>query len=165
MKRSTTGIICALGLSVLTGTSATAASHGGHGATGAAPSTGQFVAPRLVTTVATGSQEVGVVGDADGTATVQVVLIPSQNRACIIALARNVSLPATLVHIHNAPAGSNGPVAIDFTSVARQNAIAGVITGCVENANVTAIAQDPSKYYVNLHTADFPKGAVRGQLS
>jgi hypothetical protein len=144
-----------------------ASGHGGHaGGAGTQNSARQsFVAPRLVTTTAVGSQEVGTVGDADGVANVQVVLIPSQNRACLIALARNLTLPATLVHIHSGVAGTNGPVAIDFTSVVRQNATAGVINGCVENPNVTAVAQAPANFYVNIHTSDFPKGAVRGQLA
>jgi len=28
-----------------------------------------------------------------------------------------------------------------------------------------AIVADPGSYYVNVHTADYPKGAIRGQLT
>jgi hypothetical protein len=39
--------------------------------------------------------------------------------------------------------------------------------GCVdvERDLATAILRDPSAYYVNVHNAELPDGAVRGQLS
>jgi hypothetical protein len=41
-----------------------------------------------------------------------------------------------------------------------------VTEGCVQGdpAVVQEIEDDPGGFYVNLHTADFPAGAVRGQL-
>jgi len=44
----------------------------------------------------------------------------------------------------------------------------GVSTGCVSSVNqdlIKAIIQHPEEYYINVHNADFPAGAVRGQLS
>jgi hypothetical protein len=35
----------------------------------------------------------------------------------------------------------------------------------VDPGLIKAIRQNPSAYYVNVHNADFPAGAVRGQLS
>ena len=42
----------------------------------------------------------------------------------------------------------------------------GASSDCVEVAAslARAIQKNPAKYYVNVHTGDFPGGAVRGQL-
>ncbi len=42
----------------------------------------------------------------------------------------------------------------------------GQITGCVpvEPALAADVGQNPSDYYVNVHNAAFPGGALRGQL-
>jgi hypothetical protein len=39
--------------------------------------------------------------------------------------------------------------------------------GCaaVDQGLIKAIIQNPERYYVNVHNADFPGGALRGQLS
>jgi hypothetical protein len=38
--------------------------------------------------------------------------------------------------------------------------------GCVSAARdlIKTIRMNPSNYYVNVHTTDFPDGAIRGQL-
>jgi CHRD domain len=43
----------------------------------------------------------------------------------------------------------------------------GVSSGCTSaDPNlIKAIIQHPENYYVNVHTAEFPGGALRGQLS
>ena len=70
--------------------------------------------------------------------------------------------PATAAHIHKAPAGSNGPPVVNLTAPA-----SGSSSGCVaaEAALAADIAANPQGYYVNVHTPEFPPGAVRGQLS
>jgi hypothetical protein len=43
----------------------------------------------------------------------------------------------------------------------------GTSTGCVDNVSVALIKelrQTPEKFYVNVHNAEFPNGAIRGQL-
>ncbi len=54
----------------------------------------------------------------------------------------------------------NGGVVVDFDW---PNSLG---DGCVagDAAVVAAIVADPSGYYVNVHTAEFPASAIRGQL-
>ena len=43
------------------------------------------------------------------------------------------------------------------------NGLAGCVS--VDRSLVKEIRQSPDEFYVNVHTADFPAGALRGQLS
>jgi hypothetical protein len=72
----------------------------------------------------------------------------------------------TLGHIHKAPVGQNGPVVVPLFAQPVPStvfAISGTATG-LDAALVTDIKAHPSAFYANLHTAQFPGGAVRGQL-
>jgi hypothetical protein len=73
---------------------------------------------------------------------------------------------ATASHIHRAAAGKAGPIVVPF--FAEDSALAGTSkSGCVkaDSEVVAAIAARPGNYYVNIHSADFPKGDIRGQLA
>jgi CHRD domain len=63
-------------------------------------------------------------------------------------------------HIHKAPKGKSGPIVVPFFTGALKK------TGCVKASKslITAIEKKPSAYYVNIHTAKYPAGAIRGQL-
>ena len=69
-------------------------------------------------------------------------------------------------HIHRGIAGVVGPVVVpagaSFTGLQANSS-----TGCVDMdpALATEITTTPSNFYVNVHTSDFPGGAIRGQLS
>lgn len=64
-------------------------------------------------------------------------------------------------HIHNAVAGSDGPVVQDLGAPN----VNGFLSTCDENADAAAgITAEPSAYYVNIHTPEFALGAARGQL-
>jgi hypothetical protein len=65
-------------------------------------------------------------------------------------------------HIHRGAAGANGPVVIPFQSDAE-----GIKDDCVtaDPALVTEIQQQPQAFYVNVHTGQYPNGAIRGQLT
>jgi hypothetical protein len=71
----------------------------------------------------------------------------------------NIELPVTLAHIHSGPAGQNGPVVVDF------NAMLSGADLLVDAALAAEILGDPGGFYVNIHNAPFPGGAVRGQLA
>ena len=79
----------------------------------------------------------------------------------------NVDGTVFAAHIHLAPAGVNGPIVVPLF----EGSFGGTdsVSGCVEDVArdlIKAIRQDPSAYYVNVHsTPNFPGGAIRGQLS
>jgi hypothetical protein len=100
--------------------------------------------------------------DPDGTGRVVVRIQGTQ--LCYLIQWNNVLAPFT-GHIHKAPVGSNGPVAVGFWSGQLPDSIRGV-TGCVTAAPETlaAIVADPAGYYANIHDTAFPGGAIKGQL-
>ncbi|MEU1627809.1 CHRD domain-containing protein [Streptomyces sp. NPDC020096] len=72
----------------------------------------------------------------------------------------------TMAHIHAGARGVNGPVKVAFfeqTLPGSLNAVTGSVT--VKDAKLLKdITAHPGDFYVNVHTAQFPGGAVRGQL-
>lgn len=116
---------------------------------------------RPLETTLTGAAEVPGPGDPDGTGTARVTLNRGQNEICFALTVANIA-PATAAHIHEAPAGTAGPVVVGLTAPTN-----GTSQGCrtVARELIDDILKDPSQYYVNVHNAPYPAGAVRGQLS
>ena len=77
----------------------------------------------------------------------------------------NLGSPIIAAHIHEAPAGQPGNVVIGFTPLS--SFVNGKLTGTFPIASDVAqrMLQNPSNFYVNVHTDQFPNGAVRGQLA
>ncbi len=72
----------------------------------------------------------------------------------------------TLLHIHQGAKGTNGGVKVDFTKLldkAKGHSVTGTVK-VTDGALLDALKSDPGAFYANLHTAEFPGGAVRGQL-
>lgn len=69
---------------------------------------------------------------------------------------------ATAAHIHRGVAGVNGAVVVALVGVAATSA-----KGCVpvDPALAAEIEATPAGFYVNVHNAEFPGGAMRGQLA
>lgn len=126
---------------------------------------------RKFTTPMSGAEECNAagtcgVGDTDGSATGSITVNVGQDRVCWeFTNVANVA-PVNRGHIHKAPAGSNGGIVVDFFNVA--SGTQGPLTGCTTTPLgkdlLKDIIQNPEAYYLNLHNADFPAGAVRGQL-
>lgn len=121
-----------------------------------------------LTARANGRQEVPApgmkVGDHDGSA--GWLVQPEGNRIWFAASWQKVGAPIAS-HIHRAPKGKNGPVVVPFFAAekglpASVNGVAGSTTTSAAVAG--RIQNNPKNWYVNLHTAKFPGGAIRGQL-
>ena len=70
--------------------------------------------------------------------------------------------PPTAAHIHRGLAGTAGPILVGFNPVFTGGVASGTVT--TTEALATEILAHPSGFYVNVHNADFPGGAIRGQL-
>ncbi|MGW7367129.1 CHRD domain-containing protein [Streptomyces sp. NPDC054841] len=157
-----------------------AIAHGGHdshgsGAGGGGTKTGNaatFTTPaagKAVTLAAelSGANEVPVQGgpavnDPDGKA---IALVKVKGDRVTFALQWKGFVPS-LGHIHEGVAGKNGAVKVPLFGTAMPDTVhsaAGQVA--VTDAKLAeSIRTNPAGFYVNLHSAEFPGGAVRGQL-
>ena len=148
LRTMTTGLLMGLTLAVVAAPIVTAA-----------PPSGVHSGRPLAATL-TGAAEVPGPGDADGSGIARLRLNQGQRTICY-RLTVSAIAPATVAHIHAGAAGVAGPPVV--TLVAPTNGSAEACAS-VERSLIKAIRKDPGEYYVNVHNAEFPNGAVRGQL-
>lgn len=135
---------------------------------GAAITTKAQGAPVFLGAVLSGAEEVPVsggpaVGDRDGRGVAKVVV--KGDRITFSLQWRGIGAP-TLGHIHQGRSGTNGDVKVPLFTTAMPDTVtdaAGQVS--VQDAALARqIRSDPAGFYVNLHSKEFPGGAVRGQL-
>jgi hypothetical protein len=116
---------------------------------------------RPLETALIGAAEKPNPGDSDGGGTASVRADAAKAEVCYDLAVTNIA-PATMAHIHKAPADAAGPPVVTLTPPT-----AGSSSGCVavDATLVKDIIANPAAYYVNVHNAEFKAGAVRGQLS
>ena len=126
-----------------------------------APIVGADNGGRPFTTTLTGAAEVPGPGDPDGAGTASLSLNPGQGEVCYELSVSGIA-PAVAAHVHVGPAGLAGPVVIPLAAPTE-----GSSSACASASRelVLAIIQNPQNYYVNVHNAEYPAGALRGQLS
>jgi hypothetical protein len=117
---------------------------------------------RILTARLTGAAEVPGPGDPDGAGRAWVILLPRQGQVCFTLTVEGID-PLTAGHIHVGRRDVAGPVVVPLTPLPAIGSAAG---GCVsaDRKLIRAIRENPSNYYVNVHNAPFPSGALRGQL-
>jgi CHRD domain-containing protein len=100
-------------------------------------------------------------GDRDGAGSFSAVIRGRQ--LCYGLAVRNIQDPVA-AHIHRGGPNTNGPIRVTLTPP--ESGDPGASSDCttVRRRLVRAIRMNPGRYYVNVHTDDFPNGAVRGQL-
>lgn len=134
----------------------TAATAGlvGLNVSGTAASSAERTRPVHLGAVLVGGNEVPAAGDPDGFGFADVRV--RQGEVCW-RITVNAVEPIAAAHIHAGPKGVPGPVVVPLEPFS---------AGCADTANRTArfIRQHPGDFYVNVHNADFPAGALRGQL-
>ena len=109
-----------------------------------------------------GENEVPGPGDPDGTGTFEMTLNQGQGTLTYVLTADNIA-PAMAAHIHIAPPDAAGPVIIPLSPPTN-----GVSSGVIRNLSkdfIKELRKNPDAYYVNVHNAEYPAGAIRGQLS
>jgi hypothetical protein len=111
-----------------------------------------------------GMQEVPAAGDPDGRG---VSFVRARGTTVRFALTWSAIAAPAAGHIHVGGVAQAGPVVVPFFNApgglpANLTGVSGQVTA--DAALVRAIARHPSRYYTNLHNADFPAGAIRGQL-
>ncbi len=102
-------------------------------------------------------------GDPVATGTSTFRLRAGQGQVCFSIKVDNLRTPAAAAHIHSGAAGVAGAIVVPLKTPDSS----GSSTGCVAAARnvVGQILASPVQFYANVHTSEFPGGAVRGQLS
>ena len=116
-------------------------------------------ATKTFTTTLLGSNEVPK-GAPKGSGKAVITLNAGTGKVCWTFSAIKGISKVNASHIHKAPKGKSGPVLVAFFTGALKT------KGCVKASKsvIMAIEKTPSAYYVNIHTAKYPAGAIRGQL-
>lgn len=108
----------------------------------------------------TGAAEVPGPGDPDGSGTATVALDLVRSSVCYTLQVANIA-PATAAHIHQGLMGQAGDHLVMLEAPT-----SGSSSGCatVDPNLIRAMMSNPAAFYVNVHNADYPAGAIRGQL-
>lgn len=133
----------------------------------------------ILTASLDGRQEVAIdattsriVGDPNGRGVAYVFGIDRDPQTlCYVLVVEKIG-PATAAHIHEGPPGTNGPVVVNLARPDDGDAADCLTEGEVRGGTpifptgetVAEILANPGSYYVNVHNADYPGGALRGQL-
>jgi hypothetical protein len=102
-------------------------------------------------------------GDPDGSGHVLLDVNPDpvvESSLCWWIEVEGIATP-TGAHLHAGAVGTNGPIVATLDPFFPDEAM------CVKHddpAVIQAIIDDPSAFYVDVHTVEFPDGALRGQL-
>ena len=109
-----------------------------------------------------GAEEVPGPGDDDGFGFANLSVDPDAGQVCVFLEVLDIAA-ASAAHIHAGAAGVAGGVIVTLPTPGPD----GYSDGCVEGLDgptLQGIVDDPAYFYVNIHNADFPDGAIRGQL-
>jgi hypothetical protein len=113
-----------------------------------------------------GANEVPGPGDPNGKGDITVRLRPAKEKVCF-NLAIDKIDGASAGHIHKGDSETAGAIKVPLFEEDPPLTSPGNYEGCVKNVKprlIKRIKANPEKYYVNVHNAEYPEGAIRGQL-
>lgn len=118
-------------------------------------------------TVQLSGREVPEGGDPGGQGSGQLDLNAQQQTACFTIHWEGLKGEVTALHLHIAARGSEGPHWIDFFNNQHIPGTDGKSSGCVPATQdrIRAVIDNPTAYYLNVHSTAFVTGAIRGQLN
>jgi hypothetical protein len=120
----------------------------------------------VVTAKLKGQSEVPGPGDNNGKGDVEIRLKAKKKKVCF-ALGISKLDTVTAGHIHKGGPDVAGEIKVPLFEDESGLSGTGDYEGCTKGVKkklVKKIGKAPEKYYVNIHTVDFPAGAIRGQL-
>ena len=107
-----------------------------------------------------GANEVPKPGDPDGQGWAELRLNQGQGTISYELHVEGIQ-PARAAHIHFGRAGAPGPIVVHL--MAPTNGMSMGVAE-VDPELIKEIRKNPGNYYVNVHNASYPGGALRGQL-
>jgi hypothetical protein len=117
----------------------------------------------VLAAVLTGAEEVPGPGLADATGGAELTF--EAGKVCYVL---NVAMgeKPTMAHIHKGAKGASGDVVVNLAPTFELGEATHDANGCADadQAVLDSILAAPDGFYVNVHTAEHPAGAVRGQL-
>ena len=126
------------------------------------------------TEVANGATNSRIVGDPNGSGEVYVFGVDGDpTTLCYVLTAEGIETAAA-AHIHKGAPGTNGPVVANLAAPGDGDAADCLTQGEVgpgttpkfpTGESVQQVLNHPGDYYVNVHNAPYPGGALRGQLA
>ena len=104
----------------------------------------------------TGGAEAPGPGDTDGSGKAKLTFNHDKGEVCYLLTTSKIQT-VTAAHIHSGATGQSGPPKITFSPPTK---------GCVSVGKdvMEDMMKNPANYYINVHNAEFPNGALRGQL-
>ena len=117
---------------------------------------------RKITATLTGAAEVPGPGDTNGAGLFEARVNPGTERICYTLTASNIDA-ATAAHIHQGSTTEAGGVVLTLDTPDGDDDDS---EDCqdIDRGLAQQLIQNPQNYYVNVHNAAFPNGAIRGQL-
>lgn len=119
---------------------------------------GQSMSP-VVSAKLKGSNEAPTKGDPNGKGLAVIHLNAAKGTTCWSFTGVTGIAKPTMARIHKGSKGTSGPIVVPFGTSYKAS-------GCVKTptSTIEKIETSPNAYYVNIHNAKYPAGALRGQL-
>lgn len=139
--------------------------------TGAIPASAHEPSPTLDAgdghfTIQLSGAEIPGRGDSDGQGTAKLDFDRQKQTACLGITWSKLRGDVTALHLHAGARGSEGPISIPFFNDQHFPGAQHTFSGCAHSSpdQTNAVINNPAGFYLNVHSIQFPDGAIRGQL-